>query len=207
MSRTARIMAAVIALVALTGFAVQFHASLVRLNSIAETTWVVLRYFTIIANLLVAGVFAGIAAGRASFAAPALLGGVTLAILLVGVVYGLLLNGLLELSGGDKLADLLLHKVTPVLVPFWWLAFAPKGLLSSRDPWRWTTLPVIYLAYALARGALEGVYAYPFMDVPKIGWLRTEANALLMGVGFLAAGYGLVWLDRLIGRRAEILSP
>ena len=207
MSRTARIMAAAITLTALIGFAVQFHASLERLDSVAETTWVVLRYFTIIANLLVAVVFAGIAAGRARFAAPSLLAGVTLAILLVGVVYGLLLNGLLELSGGDKLADLLLHKVTPVLVPLWWLAFAPKGLLNGRDPWRWTILPVIYLAYALARGALEGVYAYPFMDVPKIGWLRTEANALLMGVGFLAAGYGLVWLDKLIGRRAETASP
>jgi hypothetical protein len=207
MSRIARIMAAAIALVALIGFAVQFHASLVRLGSATETTWVVLRYFTIIANLLVAAVFTGIAAGRASFAAPSLLGGVTLAILLVGVVYGLLLDGLLELSAGDNFADLLLHKVTPVLVPLWWVTFAPKGLLNGHDPWRWTILPVIYLAYALARGALEGVYAYPFMDVPKIGWLRTEANALLLGVGFLAAAYAFVWLDKLIGRRAEPATP
>jgi hypothetical protein len=207
MSRTARIMAAAIALTALIGLAVQFHASLDRLGAIAETTWIVLRYFTIIANLLVAAVFTGIAAGRVNFAAPSLLGGLTLAMLLVGVVYGLLLDGLLELSDGDKLADLVLHKITPVLVPIWWLAFAPKGLLNSHDPWRWTILPVIYLAYALARGALEGVYAYPFMDVEKIGWLRTEANALLLGVGFLAAGYALVWLDKLIGGRAETASP
>jgi hypothetical protein len=206
MSQTARIMAAAIALVALTGFAAQFHASLGRLGSLADTAWVVLRYFTVIANLLVAAVFAGIAAGRAGFATPSLLGGVTLAILLVGVVFGLLLNGMFEMSDGDRFADLLLHKITPVLVPLWWLTFAPKGLLNGHDPWRWISLPVIYLAYALARGALEGVYAYPFMDVEKIGWLRTEANAVVLGVGFLAAGYALVWLDKLIGRRSDPVS-
>jgi hypothetical protein len=30
---------------------------------------------------------------------------------------------------------------------------------------------------------------------------------LLLGLGFLAAGYAFVWLDKLIGRRAETASP
>ncbi|MBT9470806.1 MAG: Pr6Pr family membrane protein [Phenylobacterium sp.] len=203
LSRTARVLAGVIALVALIGLAVQFRASLGRLGSVAETVWVELHFFTIIANLLVAVVFGGIAAARPGFATQSLLGGVTLASLLVGVVYGLLLDGLLELSGGDKLADLLLHKVTPVLVPLWWLGFAPKGRLTRRDPWVWAILPLAYFAYALIRGGAEGLYAYPFLDLAKLGWLRTGANAVLMGAAFMATGFVVVGLDAWMGGRAR----
>ena len=100
-----------------------------------------------------------------------------LAILLVGIVYGLLLNGLLELSGGALLADTLLHKVTPVLAPLWWIAFAPRGQLSWRDPWGWALFPALYLPYALARGVAEGRYAYPFINVAKFGIGQVLVNA------------------------------
>jgi hypothetical protein len=36
--------------------------------------------------------------------------------MLVGIVYWLLLRGLLELSGGALMADALLHTVVPILV-------------------------------------------------------------------------------------------
>jgi hypothetical protein len=125
--------------------------------------------------------------------------GVTLAILLVGIVYGLLLNGLRELSGGAALADTLLHKVTPVLVPCWWLAFAPKGMLGRRMPWLWACFPALYLPYALGRGAAEGHYAYPFINVAKLGIGQVLLNSALMGLGFVAAGFALLWLDRRMG--------
>lgn len=203
LSRISRGLAGVIALAALIGVGAQFHASLGLLGTVAETVWVELRFFTIIANLLVAVVFGGIAGGRPGFVTPSLLGGLTLAILLVGVVYGLRLDGLVELSGGDKVADLLLHKVTPVLVALWCLAFAPKGGLTRRDPWIWAILPLAYFAYALIRGRVEGVYAYPFLDLAKLGWLRMGAEAALMGAAFMATGFVLVGLDAWMGRRAR----
>ena len=126
---------------------------------------------------------------------------VALAIVLVGVVYWLLLRGALELSGGAWVADLLLHSATPVLVPLWWLGFAPKGGLTGRDPWRWAALPVVYFAYALARGAAEGRYAYPFLDVGRIGWGQTLLTALVMGLGFVVGGFALVWIDRRMAAR------
>jgi len=196
----ARMTAALIAGIAMVGLAVQFEAVLARQASIAVTAWSVLRYFTIIANLLVAAVFAGIALGWNGAARPSVLGGVTLAIIFVGVVYGLLLNGLLELSGGDAFADLVLHKVVPILVPIWWLTFAPKGGLNGRDPWLWAVLPLLYFGYGLARGALDGVYPYPFMDLAKLGWAMTLAHAVAMAAGFLAAGFALVWLDGRLAR-------
>jgi methionine-R-sulfoxide reductase len=191
-----RIAAAAVALVALAGLEVQLEASIGLTGTAVAALAEMLRYFTIIANLLAAFVFGSIALGGRRYATPFALGGVTLALLLVGIVYGLLLNGLLSLSGGALLADTLLHKVTPVLVPLWWLAFAPKGGLKPRDPLLWALLPLAYFGYALARGAMDGRYPYPFMNVAELGVARTLLNAVLMAAGFLLCGALLVWLDR-----------
>lgn len=193
-------MAGAIALAAWVGLAVQFAASFARDGSVPHTVWVMLRYFTVITNLLLALVLSGVALGRPRAGAPWAVGGVTLAILLVGVVYNLLLRDLIELSGGAMIANVLLHQVTPVLGVVFWLAYAPKGALRLVHPLIWALLPLAYFAYALARGAAEGVYAYPFMDVSKIGWLATGVNALAMAAGFLVAGYVVVWLDGRLAR-------
>jgi hypothetical protein len=200
MSRNARLAAAAVALVTWIGMAVQLQASTALVGSTGLAVWAMLHFFTIITNLIVAVVMTGLALGRPRFAEPRLLGGVTLAILLVGVVFALLLNGLLELSGGAQLADTLLHKVTPILVPLFWLVFAPKGRLTFRDPWIWAILPLVYFVYALARGVVEGRYAYPFMDVAQLGWPQTVINGALIALGFVATGFALVWLDGMMAR-------
>jgi len=200
LSSPARLAAGAVALVAWVGLAVQFRASLAQFDSVPETLWVMLRYFTVIANGLSAILLSAVALGLTGFVSPARLGGVAIAMLLVGVVYGLLLRGMLELSGGAKLADTLMHLVTPVLVPAFWLLFVPKGGLNRRDPVLWAVLPLVYFVYALGRGAIEGVYAYPFMNVTRLGWPQTLTNALLMALGFLAAGFVMLWLDRMLAR-------
>jgi hypothetical protein len=57
-------------------------------------------------------------------------------------------------------------------------------------------LPLAYFPYALARGALDGRYPYPFIDVGTLGWARVLGNAAAIAAAFLIAGYALVWLDR-----------
>jgi hypothetical protein len=203
LTTAARIAAALVALIAWTGLVIQLGASRELTGAAGSALWEMLRYFTIIANLLVAILFTAVALGSRRAASPFLLGGATLAILLVGIVYMLLLRGLLELSAGALVADILLHKVTPVVVPLWWLGFAPKGGLGARDPWLWALLPLAYFAYALARGAQDNRYPYPFMNVTQLGWGQTLLNALLMAAGFLIAGYGLLWLDRLFDGRVR----
>lgn len=195
---TARVAAAIVALVALAGLVVQFAATLDQTGSVAGTLWTLLRYFTVLTNLLVAMAFGWVAIGGRPH--PRRLAGVMLAILLVGIIYGLLLRGLLALSGGALLADTLLHKVTPVLVPLWWIAFAVRGQLRWRDPWGWALFPALYLPYALLRGMAEGRYAYPFIDVAKIGIGTVLVNAVLIAMGFVAAGHALVWIDRRMAR-------
>lgn len=193
-----RLAAGAVAAVAWTGLAVQFVATLETTGTLPETLWVLLRYFTILANLAVALLFSAIALGRRP--SPSLIAGTVLAILLVGIVAILLLRGLLDLSGGAALADTLLHKVTPILVPLWWLAFAAKGRLTLHDPWRWAIFPALYLPYALARGLAGDLYAYPFINIARLGWGQVIINAVAIAIGFVMAGYALVWLDRKIGK-------
>jgi hypothetical protein len=126
--------------------------------------------------------------------------GTTLSILLVGVIYFLLLHGLVELSGGSRLANLLLHFATPILVPLFWIIFTPKGQLGRQHPLFWAIYPLAYLIYALGRGGATGIYPYPFINVARIGWAQTVFNSFAIGVSFLACGYGIVWLDKRLYR-------
>lgn len=200
-----RLAAAIVALVAWIALAVQVHASTALAGSAIDAIWVMLRYFTVLTNLILALVMSAVAAGV--LVRPFVLGGTTLAIMLVGVVYFALLRGLLELSGGAVLADTLLHKVTPVLMPLWWLAFATKGKLRRRDPFVWALYPLAYLVYALARGAADGKYPYPFIDLTALGAMAVAVNALLIALGFLIAGQALVALDSRMARTATARSP
>ena len=61
-------------------------------------------------------------------------------------------------------------------------------------------IPTLYLAYALVRGAYEGVYAYPFLDLPKIGVAATSAYALAMGIGFYITGWLMISWDKWCAR-------
>jgi hypothetical protein len=101
-----------------------------------------------------------------------------------------------------------LHKVTPILAALWWLLFMPKGKLGWRDPWLWAIYPAAYLPYALARGLSGDIYAYPFINVDRLGWGQVLVNAFAIALGFVAAGFGLVALDRWLGvRRASPPPP
>lgn len=195
--------AASIATVALAGLVLNFVDLHDRLGSTAATLWNLLDYFTITTNALIAVLFsAGMVHPDKAFR-PRWMGGLALSILLVGVVNGLLLRGLYQFTPVTYVADVLLHEVTPVLVPVFWLAFVQKGALRLRDPLLWALYPIGYLIYALARGGLDGHYPYPFMNVTAIGWSRTAINALVIAAGFMATGATLVWLDGMLAGRSR----
>lgn len=198
-SALSRAAAAAIALAAGAGLTTQFLASLPINGSIAANLWVLARYFTVLTNLMVVLVFAPIAVGSRLSPAPWLLAGAVLSIMLVGVVYALLLRGSLELSGGARLADTLLHIVTPILCPLYWLAFAGKGELRYPDALRWLSFPAGYVAYALVRGAVEGRYAYPFIDAATLGPGRVAFNVVAIGITYMLCVLAFVWLDRRLG--------
>lgn len=191
LSVQARLLAGVIALSAWLGIGLEFFSSYARTEDFGQTVWMLCRCFTIITNVLIALTFAALALNQSSVAKPSWLAGTAAFSLLVGGVYALLLR-----DSSATVANLLLHVVTPVFVPVFWFAFAPKGTLTYQDPLRWMLYPSAYFLYALVRGWAEGRFPYPFMDLNRLGWLQTGINGLLIGMIFLAMGFALVRLDR-----------
>ena len=199
--RARRLFAALVALSAWIGLAVQFDATH-HAHDTAAALWILLRYFTILVAVAVALTFTAMALRRRPVPA-AVMGGVTLNTLLVAVVYWLLIAGTLVQTAQEKLADLFLHGITPALVLLFWFVGVPRGGLRARDVWLWAAAPLLYFAYALARGAADGIYPYAFLDVGRIGWAAVLRNAVLIAAGFLATGRLLVWLDRRLGNRSS----
>jgi hypothetical protein len=185
--------AALVAIACWIGLALNFLATKSGGHDSVATLWILARYFTILTNLLVAVTMTWVAIGGRPSAVT--LGGITLANLLVGIVYAILLKGLHELHGAAATADFLLHDVTPVLMALWWLFFAPRGKLRWSACLWWSAYPLAYLVYALVRGGMDGKYPYPFIDVGKLGWLQTALNSGGIALGFIIAGLALVWID------------
>jgi hypothetical protein len=185
--------AALVALVCWAGLSIQFAVTYGHQHRIVATLWILARFFTILTNLLVALAMTWVAIGRR--VSPVVLGGLTLAIMLVGIIYGLLLRGLHPLEGPALVADMLLHDVSPVVMALWWLLFAPRARLGWNAPLWWALYPLTYLVYVLARGQFDGRYPYPFIDVPKLGWTQTALNVGGIALGFILAGFALVWID------------
>jgi hypothetical protein len=197
--------AAAVALAAWAGLAVQFAATFGHNGSVLLTFWILLRFFTIITNLLVALTMTRVAAGRrvSAFA----LAGLTVAILFVAAIYAALLHGLYPLSGLALVADILLHYAVPATMAVYWLAFAPKIGLEWQDPLLWCAYPIAYLAYVVVRGSVDGRYPYPFVDVPALGYGRTALNSLMLFAAYTLAGLALVAIGRFLARRRGARGP
>ena len=158
-----RIVAVVTALIGWLGLTLQL-AIVVGQLGVALGAWRFFGYFTILSNMLVASIATLVAFGGTTglAGARARLAGLT-AIVTVGLVYSLLLRSMWNPRGLQKLADAALHDWSPMLYLLMW-ALTPHGGLTRRDI-KWALLlPALYLAYALARGAMDGWYAYWFLN-------------------------------------------
>jgi hypothetical protein len=161
-------------------------------------------YFTILTNLLVAvalttRVVAPDSRGGRFFARPAVLTAIGAYIAVVGLAYHLLLSHLYNPTGLPWLTDLVFHYLMPALyLVYWWIA-VPHGQVRWADLPAWTWYPLGYFAYMLARGAVTGVYPYPFVDPTALGYPRTVANGIGMLGGLFVIGAVLTGIKRVRG--------
>ena len=124
-------------------------------------------------------------------------------IIVVGVVYHLMLRNLYNPQGWRLACVIILHYVIPPLYIIDWLAFVQKRDLSWKILFGALALPVIYVAWTLAHGAVTGFYPYPFINVARFGYAQvlTTVGAMfaafvglvlaLVGIGRLSAGWAL----------------
>jgi hypothetical protein len=205
-----RPLAAFAALLGWFGLALQLWFS-IRLTldnggTALQGVWIYLGYYTILTNLLVAGVLT--AAAFDTHAAlprflqrPGVQTAAAMSIVIVSAVYNLMLRQLWSPSGWVLVADMIVHDFMPPLyLLYWWLA-VPKGGLRWSQILAWQSYPAGYFAYVLLRGAVNGWYPYPFLDVKSLGYLQVVIDALAVLVAFILVAALLVALGRWQTRR------
>ena len=187
-SRTVRILAGIAAAIGWAGLALQL-ALIVRNLGFAEGLWRFLGFFTILTNLGAAAAATAIALGKSfGLGSPRARLMAATSILTVGIVYSLALRSLWNPAGLQKVADIALHDLAPLAWLALWLAGA-----HSRYRWReigWALLPpLLYFFYALGRGAIDGWYAYWFLNPAEQSpaELLTSVAIMLAGLGAIAA--------------------
>jgi hypothetical protein len=163
-------------------------------GTVLDGVWRYLGYFTIIANLF-AAVVLSLALVRPP--APRLEFAAVTTMILVGVVYSLLLRETWNPQGWQKIADIILHDAMPLIVAAFWI-LRPHGGLRGKDIAVTLVLPLGYCAYAMARGAMDGWYAYDFLDVARLGAAPVALNCAGLGAVFLVMAIVLAGLDRIL---------
>ena len=193
-----RTLAGLAAIIGWAGLALQFWL-IVQAMGLGNGAWRFLAFFTILANIGAAIVATAVAIGSAGvFARPKAKFVAATSIALVGLVYSLWLRTTWDPQGLQKLADIALHDAVPLLFVGMWLAG-----LHEQLKWRdlgWALVPpLVYCGYALARGAVDGFYAYWFLNpVTQTPAQIFSSTAVLLAAVAVIAGVLLIidhWID------------
>ncbi len=170
-----------------------------------------LRYFTVLSNILVALYFAAdvvwLSVQKKTFA-PAIKGAATMAITVTGLVAHFMLGMGFSMGGPMGISMLLLHYVVPIMSVCDWLLFDEKGKIAKTAPLQWLLFPLAYFAYILftapgiAADSQLVRYPYPFIDVDMLGLPKVLLTAALMCLVFVVLGYLIYALDKLAKRAA-----
>lgn len=173
-------------------------------------------YYTILSNILCFVYFAVLVIAQRKKENPLIKGSVTMCIAVTGLVYHIMLNGMME-ANADSISPVLLvgntlvHYVVPAMAVLDYILFFPKGQYKSLHPIAWLVLPYLYFAFAMIRaevsdsrfsgfGGTSSRFPYPFLDVDLYGWDKVLLIVLAVTVAFLALGYIAYVIDRLLGK-------
>lgn len=184
------------------GLGLQLYILLVGPMGPVSGTWRFIAFFTVLMNLFAAIMFTW-ALVNPVFSVPRarLQSAVAVNMTMVGGAYVLLLEKLWSPQGLQFVADKLLHYVTPGLAVLFWLLCVPKSAMRWSDALRWAVIPLVYLAYALTRGAGDGFYPYFFIDVGALGWTRVLLNSGGLLVVFVVLAAVFIALGKLSSKK------
>jgi hypothetical protein len=169
----------------------------------------VIRYFsfmTIWTNILVTLSFAIPLVAKNSklnrfLSKPIVQTGTLLYITIVLIVYHFLLAQTWSPKGWQKIADVTLHYVVPILYIVYWFLFIQKGNQLWSNAFKWLIYPLVYVVYAMLRGAVVNEYPYPFIDVTAHGYGVVLKNIAMLSAAYYVAGLLVVALDKALARQ------
>lgn len=120
-------------------------------------------------------------------------------------------------EGGHLVMHLVvLHYVVPIMTLLDWLLFDEKGKMPAWGPLVWLSLVLAYLAFVMVAVGVFGVYMgggvtadvspypYTFLDpaISGVGGVVAFCGAML--AAFVALGYVIFAIDRLLVKRARV---
>jgi len=163
----------------------------------------IVSYYTIQTNILIAIALAAILFAPTStwgkfFSKVSVLTAIAVYISIVGLIYNLILKGIWELKGLFKLADFLLHTLSPIMFIVFWLLIMPKENIKWKQIFPWALFPLFYLFYSLIRGAINGDYPYPFIDVAKLDYPQVAINSAMVLLAFLVICSCFIGISRVL---------
>ena len=195
------------ALVVWFGLGLQFYIStqlyVSQGRTFAGAIIQILSYFTVLTNILVASVFSCILLSPNSkpgkfFSHTSTLTAIAVYITIVGCIYNLILSNQWNPQGLFKLADTLLHTVSPILFMIFWIVFVVKENLRWILCIKWLWFPFFYLVYSLIRGQVLGIYPYFFMDIGVLGYKQTIINCLFVLLAFVSVSGMFIYISRVL---------
>jgi hypothetical protein len=121
-------------------------------------------------------------------------------IMFVCIVYNVLLAPRWDPQGWQKVADLTVHNIVPVLFLLFW-ALRPHGALKWADAVFAALWPLAYAVYGLTRGLFDGFYPYFFMDPTTSSYPQITLNVSGLFGAFLVGALLLIGISRALVRR------
>jgi hypothetical protein len=104
------------------------------------------------------------------------------------------------------LANVIFHYAIPLAYVGYWLVFVPKGSLAWKDAIAWLVYPAVYTVLVLLRGAVSGLYPYPFLDAVALGYPRVVVNMVVLLMVFLVLGLLVIMVDRVMNPEKKRLT-
>lgn len=201
-SSAAKIYVALGAVIIWFSILLQFYVSLQQADfHFVETVKIFLSFFTVTTNILLGICFLSLWLFRNQkvgkfFAKSSIITALTVYILVVGLIYNLLLRGLVLPTGWARVADELLHVVSPIIFLTFWIFFVEKINLKYSSAFNWLSYPMAYIIFVVIRGHFIHQYPYPFINVVNLGYPKAILNAFFCVVLFWLLSILLIWMGK-----------
>jgi len=154
-------------------------------------------HFTVLANVLVAGVAISAALRSEGFWSRASMRGLAALCIAVAMIID---DRVLPMSTPAQVwAEVGLHFLVPIAYLTWWLWWTPHGALRLVDAMKWMLFPAAFMTITYTRGVLTGEWLYPVLDVPTLGTALVARNALAVFAGFFILGAAIFGVDHGLG--------
>jgi hypothetical protein len=111
-----------------------------------------------------------------------------------------LIYGWLSLPLVNRLSDLIVHAVTPLITLIYWLVVIDKESLQYTLLGYWFVFPLGYAFYTMVHGKWTGFYPYEFTNVQTLGIRKVLLNAVGLCVCLFIGGALFIYLGQTFGQ-------